>query len=76
MLEDKELGQALAQFRKDLGIRQEDITDVNQRTISTFENGRSSNYKHILMYLNLCKTQEDIDKFHDVLKQVFNKELV
>ena len=75
MVEAKELGQALAQFRKDLGVRQEDITHVNQRTISTFENGRSSNYKHMFMYLDLCKTQEDIDKFHSILNSVFNKEV-
>lgn len=75
----KSLGKALAEFRKELDIRQEDleaITGVNQRTISTFENDRSNNYRHMYMYLAICKTQEDIDKYHSVINEVFNKELV
>lgn len=75
----KSLGKALAEFRKELGVRQEDLealTGVNQRTISTFENDRSNNYQHVYLYLAMCETQEQIDAFHEVLNDVFDKELV
>ena len=75
----KSLGKALAEFRKKIGVRQEDLealTGVNQRTISTFENDRSNNYQHVYLYLAMWKTQEQIDAFHDVLNDVFDKELV
>lgn len=35
------------------------LTGINLQTISSFENGRSTNSEHIAMYYNLSKSDEE-----------------
>lgn len=36
----------------------EQVTGIKVKTISSFENGKSTNILHILKYLDLCPTKE------------------
>ena len=77
--EIKQIGKTLSDFRRDyLLLRQEDveaITGVNQRTLSSFENGRTKNILHLNTYLSLCRNQDELDEFHRVLISLFTKEV-
>lgn len=41
------------------------LTGINLQTISSFENGRSTNSEHITRYYNLSKTEEQKAFFKD-----------
>ena len=56
------LGMTLQQFERETGI--------NLKTISSFENGKSTNILHILKYLDLCETNEERVKYLQGLNNV------
>lgn len=41
----------------------EDLTGTPSKTLSSFENGRSTNIKHLNIYYSLCKNQDERDSF-------------
>ena len=59
----KDIGQFCKMYRTyvlDLTLEEmSNLTGVKVPTISSFENGRSSNSKHIAMYYNLSKSDEE-----------------
>lgn len=66
----KDVGKFCKFFRMEiLKITLEDLsfrTGVNITTLSSFENGRSSNYKHLIKYYN-CGNEEQKQFFRDNL---------
>ena len=55
------------EFRSEyLGITLKEIQDIYGipfKALSAFENGRSTNIKHLNTYYLLCKTQADLNEF-------------
>lgn len=42
------------------------------KTLSAFEHGRSTNYEHILKYINACDNEDQIELFMETLKFIAN----
>lgn len=41
----------------------QDLTNIPLKTISSFENGKSTNINHLNIYYSLCKTKEQREQF-------------
>ena len=52
----------------------EDKTGVPLKTISSFENGNSTNIKHLNLYYSLCKTKEQRKQFLDGFANAMDKD--
>lgn len=50
-------------------------TKINIKTISAFENGRSTNIDHLFIYIKCCDSQEQRDTFNYNLKLVLNGDI-
>ncbi len=67
----KEIGNYCREFRKQVLKMSAkdfaDITDTNNKNLSSFENGRANNIRYLFLYYNLCD--------NDLIKELFIKEL-
>lgn len=50
-----------------------EVTGVNFRTISSFENGNSNNINHLFMYVVSCETPEQLATFNQGIIEALNK---
>lgn len=67
----KEIGLYCKEFRKEvlkLSLKDfAEITETNNKNISSFENGRANNIRYLFLYYNLCE--------NEFIRTMFIKEL-
>lgn len=69
----KTVGEYCKQYRVSKNITlQKFCGEFNIKTISSFENGRSSNIEHLIRYVELSKSLNDNDMFINGLMGVLN----
>lgn len=63
-VESMNIGQYCREYRKNKGVKLAEITgDLSMQTLSAFENGRSSNINHFMIYVCLSCKFDDSDNF-------------
>ena len=57
-------------YRISKGVKQKELGNV--KVISSFENGRSTNIKHLDKYISIAIKHNDLDCFFNGLRELYN----
>lgn len=63
------IGEYCATYRRSKGVSQSDL-GINFKTVSAFENGRSTNIKLLTLYVNIAVLHDEVTQFMNGLAVV------